>query len=162
MSPRFPLAVMLVLSACSSGGNPGDVSSSEEKGLALPDVSRAPPGAAPSGSRIDAGVMRARSIAGTWTATSGDHFVRVSFGNAGTVTVEDYVLRGGKEALVGGASGTYGWRPDGVIAGTLKGAEGMLAPFASFRVSFASVDAGTVHGEGASIRISQKKSGRRP
>jgi len=160
MSPRFPLAAMLVLSACSSGGNPGDASSSEEKGLALPDVSRAPSGAAPAGSRIDAGVMRTRSIAGTWTGSSGDHVIRVSFGNAGTVTVEDYVLRGGKEALVGGASGTYAWRPDGLMAGTLKGAEGMLAPFAGFRVSFSSVDSGTVHGEGASIRISQKQTGR--
>lgn len=162
MSPRFPLVMALVLSACSSGGSPGNATSSEEKGLALPDVSKAPSGTAPAGSRIDAGVMRSRSIAGTWNAVSGDHVVRVSFGNAGTVTVEDYALRGGSEALVGGASGTYGWRPDGLVAGTLKGAEGVLAPFASFRVSFASADSGTVHGDGASIQISQKQTGRRP
>lgn len=157
MSPRFPLAVALLLSACSSGEDPGKSSSPQEKGLALPDVSKAPAGARPAGSRIDAGVMRTRSIAGTWTASNADHVFHVSFGNNGAVTVEDYVMKGGREALVGGASGTYGWRPDGLITGTLKGAEGSLAPFASFRVSFTSADSGTVHGDGTVIQISQGK-----
>ena len=161
MSPRFPLLAALLLSACSSGEDPGDAAASREKGLSLPDVSRAPPGAAPAGARIDAGVMRARSIAGTWTAVSGGHAIRVSFGNAGTVSVEDYVQKGGAEALVSAASGMYGWRPDGTISGTLKGAEGTLAPFASFSVSFSSADAGTVHGDGASIAIAQTRTGRR-
>lgn len=149
-------AAAIALASCGSKVEPDKVVSPSDKGLDLPDVSKVQMPDA----KIDARVMRTRSIAGTWTASMPPKSVRISFGNNGSVSVEQYVDRGGSQALVASASGKYGWRPDGIVTGNLDGTSGDLSPFASFRVSFTSSSRATVLGDGASIEITQASSGR--
>ena len=149
-------ASVLFLSSCGSEVEPDKAVVASEKGLDLPDVSKVSAASA----KVDAGVIRTRSIAGTWTASVPPRSFRVSFGNDGSVSVEQYADRGGSEALVNAASGKYVWREDGVVSGTLSGASGDLSPFSQFRVSFSSASRATVHGSSTSIEISQPTAGR--
>ena len=149
-------AASAALASCGSNVETDQISSSTDKGLDLPDVSKV----STSDSPIDAGVMRTRTISGTWKAEAPPRSFRISFGNDGSVSVEQFVERGGSPALVASASGRYAWRKDGVVTGTLKDATGDLSPFAAFRVSFSSSSRATVIGDGASIEISQPSRGR--
>lgn len=152
----FLTASVLLLSSCGSQVDAGKAVVASEKGLDLPDVSKV---AGPK-AKVNPGVIRTRSIAGTWTGAAPARSFKVSFGNDGSVSVEQYVDRGGSEALVNAASGKYAWRQDGIVSGTLSGASGDLSPFSQFRVSFSSASRATVHGNAMSMEISQPSAGR--
>jgi len=137
----------MLASACGSKADPA-----KGEGVALPDVSKVAAAKVPDGRKVDAGVMRNRSVAGRWVGRIGEDKVDVTLGAAKTMSLQ--ITRNG--SLTDMASGRYDWTPDGKLSGTTTGGGSALSPYATWNGAFTG-DVLNVSGAGTTLALTRQK-----
>lgn len=108
--------------------------------------------------KADVATLRTRRINGLWEGKEGDADVQADIGSDGTMSL--MVMRSGSVAEQ--ARGTWTWRSDNTLEGSLSGGGSTLSGYSTFTGSFPTTNEILMTASAGSIRLERRRGSPQP